>query len=135
MLFRPMFSLCQNSSLLCFCCSVFQASWNSGSSTGNSSSCGSNTTNNSSSSSSSLLSNENSNNSQQSLSLEEDEALGDKATKAAVLYANIHKPSIRTEFASTCTLPSPSSRVHTFIILLSQNIFVNNNNDGNKYSL
>ena len=32
-----------------------------------------------------------------SLTLEEDEALGAKATKAAVLYTNIHKPSLRTD--------------------------------------
>lgn len=34
----------------------------------------------------------------QSLSLEEDESLGAKATKAAVLYVNVHKPNLRTEF-------------------------------------
>lgn len=34
----------------------------------------------------------------QSLSLEEDESLGDKATKAAVLYVNVHKPNLKTEF-------------------------------------
>ncbi|KAK8388323.1 hypothetical protein O3P69_020366 [Scylla paramamosain] len=34
----------------------------------------------------------------QSLSLEEDESLGDKATKAAVLYVNVHKPNLKTDF-------------------------------------
>lgn len=34
----------------------------------------------------------------QSLSLEEDESLGAKATKAAVLYVNVHKPNLRREF-------------------------------------
>lgn len=34
-----------------------------------------------------------------SLSLEEDEALGPKATKAAVLYANIHHPKLKTDVA------------------------------------
>lgn len=34
----------------------------------------------------------------QSLTLEEDESLGDKATKAAVLYVNVHKPNLRTDY-------------------------------------
>lgn len=34
----------------------------------------------------------------QSLTLEEDEALGHKATKAAVLYVNIHKPNLKNDF-------------------------------------
>ncbi|KAG7160856.1 histone-lysine N-methyltransferase 2C-like 1 [Homarus americanus] len=40
----------------------------------------------------------------QSLSLEEDESLGAKATKAGVLYANIHKPNLKTDF------PAPADR-------------------------
>nr|XP_053653886.1 histone-lysine N-methyltransferase 2C-like isoform X6 [Cherax quadricarinatus] len=34
----------------------------------------------------------------QSLSLEEDESLGAKATKAAVLYVNVHKPTLKTDY-------------------------------------
>nr|XP_045609496.1 histone-lysine N-methyltransferase 2C-like isoform X5 [Procambarus clarkii] len=34
----------------------------------------------------------------QSLTLEEDESLGPKATKAAVLYVNVHKPNLKTDF-------------------------------------
>ncbi|KAK7078608.1 hypothetical protein SK128_001669, partial [Halocaridina rubra] len=34
----------------------------------------------------------------QSLSLEEDESLGAKATKAAVLYVNVHKPNLKTDY-------------------------------------
>ncbi|XP_071540275.1 uncharacterized protein trr isoform X3 [Panulirus ornatus] len=34
----------------------------------------------------------------QSLSLEEDESLGAKATKAPVLYVNVHKPNLKTEY-------------------------------------
>ncbi|MPC33816.1 Histone-lysine N-methyltransferase 2C [Portunus trituberculatus] len=37
----------------------------------------------------------------QSLSLEEDESLGEKATKAPVLYVNVHKPNLKTDFPDT----------------------------------
>ncbi|XP_068205977.1 histone-lysine N-methyltransferase 2C-like isoform X15 [Palaemon carinicauda] len=41
-----------------------------------------------------------SDNQSQSLSLEEDESLGAKATKAAVLYVNVHKPNLKNEYPS-----------------------------------